>query len=42
MKYIADKPGVWVTTRRDIAKHFRETFPYQPDRKWVEEGRKKE
>ncbi|TID16041.1 chitin deacetylase 1 [Venturia nashicola] len=30
MNYIAEKEGVWVTTRRDIAKHYRETFPYQP------------
>lgn len=30
MKYISEKEGVWVTTRRDIAKHFREKFPYKP------------
>lgn len=36
MKYISDKPGVWVTTRRDIAKHYNEKFPYQPDGKWIE------
>lgn len=30
LKYVADKPGVWVTTRRDIAKHYREKFPYNP------------
>lgn len=30
MKYINDKPGVWVTTRRDIAKHYKEKFPYKP------------
>jgi peptidoglycan/xylan/chitin deacetylase (PgdA/CDA1 family) len=30
MKHISEKEGVWVTTRRDIAKHFREKFPYQP------------
>jgi peptidoglycan/xylan/chitin deacetylase (PgdA/CDA1 family) len=29
MKYISSKPGVWVANRRDIAKHFREKFPYQ-------------
>ena len=30
MKYISEKPGVWVTTRREIAKHYRTTFPYKP------------
>lgn len=30
MKYISEKEGVWVTTRRDIAKHFQEKFPYVP------------
>ena len=30
MQYISEKPGVWVTTRRDIAKHFKEKFPYKP------------
>ncbi|OKL61543.1 hypothetical protein UA08_03182 [Talaromyces atroroseus] len=35
MKYIADKPGVWVTTRRDIARHYNDKFPYQPDGKWI-------
>lgn len=30
MKYISEKEGVWVTTRREIAKHYRETFPYKP------------
>ncbi|CAK7245498.1 MAG: hypothetical protein STHCBS139747_007082 [Sporothrix thermara] len=39
MKYIADKPGVWVTTRRDIAKHMRDKFPYKPDGAW-QEGKK--
>ena len=29
-EYINEKEGVWVTTRRDIAKHYRETFPYKP------------
>ncbi len=28
MKYISEKDGVWVTTRRDIAKVFAEQFPY--------------
>jgi peptidoglycan/xylan/chitin deacetylase (PgdA/CDA1 family) len=36
MKYISEKPGVWVTTRRDIAKHMRENFPYKPDGKWID------
>ncbi|KXT05354.1 hypothetical protein AC578_11081 [Pseudocercospora eumusae] len=30
MHYISQKGGVWVTTRRDIAKHYREKFPYKP------------
>jgi len=30
MKYISEKEGVWVATRRDIAIHFREKFPYKP------------
>lgn len=30
MKYISEKEGVWVCNRRDIAKHFRENFPYVP------------
>lgn len=30
MKYIQDKPGVWVATRREIAAHFRKEFPYKP------------
>jgi len=30
MLYVSEKPGVWVTTRRDIAKHFKEKFPYKP------------
>lgn len=29
-EYISKKEGVWVTTRRDIATHYRETFPYKP------------
>jgi peptidoglycan/xylan/chitin deacetylase (PgdA/CDA1 family) len=28
--YVKSHDGVWVATRRDIAKHFREKFPYQP------------
>lgn len=30
MKYISEKEGVWVCNRRDIAKHFREKYPYVP------------
>ncbi|OQV09510.1 hypothetical protein CLAIMM_13624 [Cladophialophora immunda] len=30
MKYIQEHEGVWVATRRDIAKHFRAKFPYRP------------
>lgn len=30
MKYIQEHEGVWVATRRDIAKHFRSKFPYKP------------
>jgi len=30
MKYISEKPDVWVTTRKEIAIHFREKFPYKP------------
>ena len=29
VRYIASKPDVWVTTRRDIAIHYREKFPYR-------------
>ncbi|KAI9688692.1 MAG: hypothetical protein M1822_001049 [Bathelium mastoideum] len=29
MKYISDKPDVWVATRRDIANHYKQTYPYQ-------------
>ncbi|KUJ06857.1 chitin deacetylase 1 [Mollisia scopiformis] len=29
VEYIASKEDVWVTTRKDIALHFREKFPYQ-------------
>jgi peptidoglycan/xylan/chitin deacetylase (PgdA/CDA1 family) len=36
MLYIAEKEGVWVTTRRDIAKHMREKFPYRPNGRWME------
>lgn len=35
MKYISEKEGVWVTTRRDIAKHMREKFPYKPNGAWI-------
>ena len=30
MIYISEKPDVWVATRRDIANHYREKFPYKP------------
>jgi peptidoglycan/xylan/chitin deacetylase (PgdA/CDA1 family) len=30
MKYIQQQEGVWVATRRDIAKHFKEKYPYKP------------
>ncbi|KAF2804332.1 chitin deacetylase 1 [Mytilinidion resinicola] len=30
LKYVSEKEGVWVTTRRDIAKHYRAKFPYKP------------
>lgn len=33
MKYISSKEGVWVATRRDIANHYRKTFPYKPGSK---------
>lgn len=29
-EYISKKEGVWVTTRRDIATHYKATFPYTP------------
>ncbi|KAF2708096.1 carbohydrate esterase family 4 protein [Pleomassaria siparia CBS 279.74] len=29
MLYVQSKEGVWVTTRREIAKHYKETFPYK-------------
>lgn len=29
MAYIADKPDVWVTTRAEMAHHWREKFPYE-------------
>lgn len=35
MKYISNKEGVWVTTRRGIAHHMREKFPYKPNGAWV-------
>ncbi|KAI8205635.1 Chitin deacetylase 1 [Colletotrichum sp. SAR 10_76] len=35
MKYISEKEGVWVTTRRDIAKHMRAEFPYKPNGEWM-------
>ena len=33
MQYISQKEGVWVTTRRDIADHYRAKFPYVPGNK---------
>ncbi|KEQ84933.1 chitin deacetylase 1 [Aureobasidium pullulans] len=33
MKYISEKEGVWVTTRKEIANHYREKFPYRPGSK---------
>jgi peptidoglycan/xylan/chitin deacetylase (PgdA/CDA1 family) len=36
MLYIKEKEGVWVTTRRDIAKHMHERFPYRTGRRWME------
>ncbi|KAH7304030.1 hypothetical protein B0I35DRAFT_465374 [Stachybotrys elegans] len=35
MLYVKEKPGVWVTTRRDIAKHMRDKFPYKPNGAWL-------
>lgn len=35
MKYISEKEGVWVCNRRDIAKHFKEKFPYVPGKRAV-------
>jgi peptidoglycan/xylan/chitin deacetylase (PgdA/CDA1 family) len=29
-EYVSAKEGVWVTTRREIAQHYREKFPYKP------------
>lgn len=29
LEYISKKPEVWVTTRKDIAVHFRDKFPYK-------------
>ncbi|KAK1032503.1 hypothetical protein LTR33_016826 [Friedmanniomyces endolithicus] len=29
-EYISKKEGVWVTTRKEIAKHYRGKFPYKP------------
>ena len=30
MLYVSQKEGVWVTTRKDIALHYRSKFPYKP------------
>ena len=35
MKYIAEKEGVWVTTRRDIARHYHEKIPYKSNGAWM-------
>jgi allantoinase len=29
VKYIMGKEGVWITTRREIAEHWRSNFPYK-------------
>ncbi|KAF2668298.1 possibe polysaccharide deacetylase [Microthyrium microscopicum] len=29
LKYILEKENVWITTRKDIALHWKETFPYE-------------
>lgn len=29
MKYVSEKEGVWVATRKQIAEHYRRTFPYK-------------
>ncbi|EIN04449.1 chitin deacetylase [Punctularia strigosozonata HHB-11173 SS5] len=31
VEYISKKPGVWVATRSEIAKHWAEKFPYDPE-----------
>jgi len=33
MGYVMSKEGVWVATRREIADHYRSTFPYKPGSK---------
>jgi peptidoglycan/xylan/chitin deacetylase (PgdA/CDA1 family) len=38
MKYISEKEGVWVTTRKEIAKHMHDNFPYKPNGAWVPES----
>ncbi len=30
MEYIESKPAVWITTREEIARHWRSRFPYSP------------
>jgi peptidoglycan/xylan/chitin deacetylase (PgdA/CDA1 family) len=30
MKYVSEQEGVWVTTRKEIALHYRKKFPYKP------------
>ncbi len=33
VKYVLQKEGVWVTTRKAIAEHWREKFPYKSSEK---------
>jgi hypothetical protein len=35
MEYISAREGVWVTTRADIARHWRSKFPYQKPQRLV-------
>lgn len=30
MMYVSSKEGVWVATRREIAEHYRDKYPYRP------------
>jgi len=30
VQYVAERKGVWMTTRTQIAEHFKERFPYSP------------
>jgi hypothetical protein len=38
MEYIQAKPDVWVTTRADIARHWRMQFPYEKPQRLVNVG----